>query len=282
MNDAILEILTWINDIILGLSTNGSNLTGSMRSFMPQLYDYTNLVMTNVVLPVAYTILALFFVFELYNASIRTEGMGGGTANLGAEMVFKVMFKMILCKVAVDSVPLILNAIYEVTTHITTGVAGVMGGGSITGGGIDIEALEPVLEAFGFWTGLVALVMCLIVFLVSMIAVVLANIIIVTRFIELFIYFAIAPIPIATFPSAEMSSIGKNFLKNFAAVSVQGTLIFIVLSFFPVLFNNAFLNNGAVGEGLFGALAGVLGYSIVLILAVFSTGRWAKSITHAM
>lgn len=280
MSEAIITILTWINDMILGLATNSDKLTGTLSGFMPQLYSYTIAVMNNVVLPVAYTVLALFFVLELYNASIRTDQMGGGSANLGAEIVFRVMFKMVLCKVAVDSVSLILNAIYEVTTYLTTGVAGIMGGGAITGGGIDVEALRPALEALGFWSGLGAFLVTIIVFLVAMIAVVLANIIIVTRFIELFVYFAIAPIPIATLPSAEMSSIGKNFLKSFAAVSVQGTLIFIVLSFFPILFNSSLLTG--MGEGLFGALMGMLGYSIVLILAVFSTGRWAKSITNAM
>jgi len=280
VSEAIITILTWINDMILGLATNSDKLTGTLSGFMPQLYSYTIAVMNNVVLPVAYTVLALFFVLELYNASIRTDQMGGGSANLGAEIVFRVMFKMVLCKVAVDSVSLILNAIYEVTTYLTTGVAGIMGGGAITGGGIDVEALRPALEALGFWSGLGAFLVTIIVFLVAMIAVVLANIIIVTRFIELFVYFAIAPIPIATLPSAEMSSIGKNFLKSFAAVSVQGTLIFIVLSFFPILFNSSLLTG--MGEGLFGALMGMLGYSIVLILAVFSTGRWAKSITNAM
>lgn len=280
MSEAIITILTWINDMILGLATNSDKLTGTLSGFMPQLYSYTIAVMNNVVLPVAYTVLALFFVLELYNASIRTDQMGGGSANLGAEIVFRVMFKMVLCKVAVDSVSLILNAIYEVTTYLTTGVAGIMGGGAITGGGIDVEALRPALEALGFWSGLGAFLVTIIVFLVAMIAVVLANIIIVTRFIELFVYFAIAPIPIATLPSAEMSSIGKNFLKSFAAVSVQGTLIFIVLSFFPILFNSSLLTG--MGESLFGALMGMLGYSIVLILAVFSTGRWAKSITNAM
>lgn len=281
MTDAILKVLEWINNTILGLSTDGAALTGTMRNFMPQLYDYSELVMTTVVMPVSYTILALFLVMELYKASVRTEGMSGGTTNLGAEMVFKVMFRMILCKMAVDSIPLILNAIYNATVYITSGVAGIMGGGGINGGGIDVMALEPAIDALGFWTGLVCLILCLIIFVISMVAIVLANIIIVTRFIELFVYFAIAPVPIATLPNEEMSQIGKSFLKSFAAICVQGTLIFIVLSFFPILFNAAFLNNTGAGD-VFAALMGVMGYAIVLILAVFSTGKWAKAICNAM
>lgn len=280
MTDAILEVLGWINDWILGLSANDDALTGSMSAFMPQLYTYTKTIMESVVLPVAYVILSLFFVLELYKASIRIEGSGGGT-QLGAEMIFRVMFKMILCKVAVDSVPLILNAIYEISTHITTGVAGIMGGGSMSGGGIDTVALEPMIDALGFWTGLVVLVICFIIFLVVLIAVALANIIIVCRFFELYVYFAISPIPIATMPSDEMSQIGKSFLKSFAAVCIQGTLIFIVLSFYPILFNSAFLDSSNTSS-IWGILIGVIGYAIVLILAIFSTNKWSKSLCNAM
>ena len=111
MDTAILEVLEWINSMILSLSTDGSKLTGSMSNFMPQLYTYTELVMTNVVLPVAYTILALFLVFELYSITIRTENMGSGSNTMGTEIVFRTLFKMVLAKLAVDSVPLILNAI---------------------------------------------------------------------------------------------------------------------------------------------------------------------------
>jgi len=271
VTDAILGVLQWINNMILGVALEGSTLTGTMRNFMPVLYDYTVLVMRTVVLPVSYTVLALFFVLELHKASIRTDNMGVGSSSLGAEMVFRVMFKMVLCKLAVDSVEIIMNAVYEFSTFITTGVAGIMGGGSITGGGIDTVALEPAINALGFWSGLICLILCFIIFLLSFVAVAIANIIIVVRFFELFVYFSISPIPLATFAHEEMSQIGKNFIKHFAAVCVQGTLIFIVLSFFPILFNSAFLSGSALD--VFGALFGVLGYSIVLILAVFQAGK---------
>lgn len=280
MTDAILQILEWINDMILGVATDGASLTTTLSSFMPIMYGYTITIMENVILPVAYIILALFFVLELHKASIRVEGMGG-TTNLGAEMVFKILFKMVLCKIAVDSISLILNAIYGVTTHLTSGIAGVMGGNSIESGGIDTIALEPIIDSMGFWAQLGSLVLILITLLIVVIAVVLANIIIVARFIEIYVYFAIAPIPVATLPHEEMSSIGKNFLKSFAAVCIQGSLIFIVLSFFPILFNSAFLDGGST-LSIMGELTKILGYSFILIIAVFSTGKWAKSICNAM
>ena len=281
MADAILNVIGWINNLIMGVAEDGSNLTGTMRAFMPTLYGFTSSIMTTVVMPVAYTILALFFVLELYKASVRTEGMGGGSANLGAEMVFRVMFRMVICKVAVDSVPIILNAIYDVTTYVTRGVAGVLSGAGASGGTIDTDALEVAVRSLDFWSGLVCLILCFIIYLITLVAVAVATVIIVTRFIELYVHFAIAPIPIATFPSDEMSQIGKSFLKSFAAVCLQGTLIFIVLSFFPILFAEAFLEDKDPGS-IFLTLLGIMGYSIALILAVFSAGKWAKAICNAM
>lgn len=280
MADAIIDVLTWINDMILGIADDKSVLTGSINDFLPELYGYTHTVMESVVLPIAYVVLALFFVLELYKTSIRVDGMGGGSATFGTEVVFRVLFKVVLCKLAVDSVPLILNAIYDVSTHITQGVAGIVDSGSMTGG-IDTEAIRPIIEEYGFWSKLMYLILCFIVFLISMVAVAFSYIIIVARFIELFVYFAIAPIPVATLPSDEMSSIGKNFLKSFAAVCIQGTLIFLVLSFFPSLLNSAFLTQD-ISDSLFVAILGVMGYSLVLIIAVFSTGKWARSICNAM
>lgn len=281
MSDSILDVLGWINDMVLGMGDKKGALVGAFSDGLPELYPHVENIMNFVVLPVAYVVLALFFILEIYRASIRVDGMGGGVANLGAEIIFRIMLRMVLCKVAVDSVPLILNAIYSLTTYLTSGVHGVMNGsGFVYGSGIDIDALRSAVEGLGFWTGLVSLILCFIVFLISLIAVGFAHIIIVTRFIELYLYYAIAPIPVATLPSDEMSSIGKNFLKSFAAVSLQGTLLFIVLSFFPVLLNGTFLSDST--DNIFLALLGVLGYSIVLVIAVFTTGRWAKSICNAM
>jgi len=279
VTEAILKVLEWINDIVLGMTTESGSLTGTLDGFIPQLYTYTDLVMKNVIQPVAYTILALFLVLELYKISTRVEGIGGSPSNLGAEVVVRVLFKLVVCKVVIDQIPMILNVIYNTTTSITRGVAGVVGGGNISG--MDLSALESSIEALSFWNGLICLILCFVVFLFTLIAVVFANIIISARFIELYVYFAISPIPVSTLPSDEMSQIGKNFLKNFAAVCIQGTLIFIVLSFYPHLFP-ANLFSYSTALGIFSALMGILGYSLVLVICIFATNKWSKSICNAM
>lgn len=272
-----MKWLEYINDLIIGIGQNG-DLVSTLSAFNPTLYGFVTAIMDGVIKPVAYTILALFFVLELYNASLKV-GDGGGGTDFGAKIVFGAMFKMVLCKVAVDSTSLIMNAIYSVSLTLTTGISGIMSGGT-TSGGMDLAAMQVVVDGMGLGDQIGTVIELFIIKTVVQIVVLLVQIIVIARFIELYVYIAVSPIPLATFPSDEMSSIAKGFLKSFAAVCLQGTLIFVVLAFFPPLFNAAIL--GDIGSmGMTAALWSIMGYSIILALAVFASGRWAKSIMSA-
>lgn len=281
MSDAILKVLQWINDITVELTGNSNALTGAFGSYLDRVYEYADTVMRSVCMPVAYVILSLFFVMELYKASVRIDGSGGGTP-LGAELVFRVMFKMVVCKMVVDNIPLVMKAIFDVTAELSQKINGINSGESIQGG-MNLEQAETLVSDIGFIPGIPVLLLCFIVFLITLFAVAFSNVIIITRFIELYIYLAISPIPIATIPNDELSQIGKNFFKSFAAVCIQGTLIYLVLTFYPMIFNQAFQDAATTeNSNIYMLLFGTLCYSVVLILAVFSTGKWAKSICGAM
>lgn len=281
MSEAILTVLQWISDLSVKLTGNSTALTGTFGSYLNRVYEYANTVMQSVCMPVAYVVLALFFVMELYKASTRIDGSGGGTP-LGVEMVFRVMFKMVICKMVVDKVPLLMKAIFDVTAELSQSIRNLNSGEEISKG-MELAEAEKVVSDIGFIPGIPVLLLCFIVFLITLFAVAFANVIIITRFIELYIYLAVSPIPIATIPNEELSQIGKNFFKSFAAVCIQGTLIYLVLTFYPMIFNQAFQDTTtAENTNIYMILLGTLSYSIVLILAVFSTGKWAKSICGAM
>lgn len=281
MSEAILTVLQWISDLSVKLTGNSAALTRTFGSYLNRVYEYANTVMQSVCMPVAYVVLALFFVMELYKASTRIDGSGGGTP-LGVEMVFRVMFKMVICKMVVDKVPLLMKAIFDVTAELSQSIRDLNSGEGISKG-MELAEAEKVVSDIGFIPGIPVLLLCFIVFLITLFAVAFANVIIITRFIELYIYLAVSPIPIATIPNEELSQIGKNFFKSFAAVCIQGTLIYLVLTFYPMIFNQAFQDTTtAENTNIYMILLGTLSYSIVLILAVFSTGKWAKSICGAM
>lgn len=54
------------------------------------------------------------------------------------------------------------------------------------------------------------------------------------RFFKLYIYTAIAPIPLAAFAGEPTQQIGKNFLKSYAAVCLEGAIILLACVIFSI------------------------------------------------
>lgn len=269
--DLLIKWITELYEKFIDVGQNGYLAIG-IGAFNSTMYGYVKIIMENVVMPIAYVILALFFALELYKASIKVDGAGGGSS-FGAEIVFRVMFRMVLCKVAVDSSLLFMEAIYSVGQTITTGIAGVVLTGSISGG-MDLAAITEEINNMGLGDQIGMLLELVIVKFGVWIILGLVQIICIARFIEIYVFVAISPIPIATFPSDDLNQIAKNFLKSFAAVCLQGAFIYLILSFFPILVNANILGDTSA--------FGLLLYSLILALGVFSSGRWAKSICNAM
>jgi len=216
-------------------------------------------------------ILALFCLLELYRCSVQADGAASGTT-FSLEIVGKAMLHMILAKIAVDSTQIIMEAVYQVSQHITLGISSIVSSGSVSSG-LDLPAVIDEINGMGTGEQIGMLIELVIVKFGVLIILGIVNVICIGRFIEIYVMIAIAPIPIATLPSQELSSIGKNFFKSFAAVCVQGILIYLVVSFFPVLISNDILGDSSV--------FGMLLYSLVLGVSVLSCGRWAKSICNA-
>lgn len=267
----LIDWITELNNNIIAVGES-SYLSVGIGAFNPVLYGYIKTIMTSVVMPIAYVILALFLMLELHNANLKMAGAEGGST-YGVKLMFNVVIRIALAKFAVDSSLLILEAIYGVSLSVTTGISGILASGSIAGG-LDIVAITQQINAMGLGEQLGMFVELLIVKFAVFIILGLVQIICIARFIEIYVFMAVAPIPLATFPSDELSSVGKNFLKSFAAVCIQGALIYLVISIFPILFNANILGDSSV--------MGILLYSVILAMGVLSSGRWAKSICNAM
>ena len=55
-----------------------------------------------------------------------------------------------------------------------------------------------------------------------------------SRFFSLYMYTAIAPIPLSTFAGEGTSSVGKQFLKSYAGVCLQGAIIVLACIIYSV------------------------------------------------
>lgn len=270
-------IINRINEIIQGVGELGTegDLIKSPQEYNGTLYNGVLMIMENAVMPVAYVLLGLLFMLELYNITIRTEGM----SNNAFEIPFRAMFKIAICKLVVDSTPLIMGAIYGISTFIISNIGAVFG--SETASVIlDQVALRQQIADMRYTTKLLTAVQVLLIWLIYKFASLIILVIIIGRMVEIYVYIAVAPIPIATFPNTELSSVAKNFLKSFAAVSIQGVLIMIVLAMYGTLV--ASVGGATTYDDFSDALWQAMLYSVVLVVALFMTRRWSNSITNAM
>lgn len=248
-----------------------SGLLSSLTDWNSTLAGYADSISSSVVMPIALTVLALFMVLELYNFT-QTIAMNGGSTAFTIQQVALVMLKITLCRWAVLHSTEILNAMLEVAATVTNGIAGYVGSGQVNTE-VDIENAISALPG-GIGNMPVAMEFMVVSWMLRLVNIVI-NTIVAARFIELYVYNALASLPIATLCYRELHGIAVNFLKNYMAVALQGAVLYLVIGFYPAL--TASLGSG--GDITEQAWA-MLGKSVILLVAVFMSGRFTKAITQ--
>lgn len=93
-----------------------------------------------------------------------------------------------------------------------------------------VEAIEDCgfFESIPLWA--VTLICSLVITILSFIIILSVY----ARFFKLYIYTAIAPVPLSTFAGEPTQQIGKSFLKSYAAVCLEGAIILLACIIFSV------------------------------------------------
>lgn len=91
-----------------------------------------------------------------------------------------------------------------------------------------IKAIEKCsfFESIPLW--IVALIGCLFVWVISMLLIMSVY----GRFFKVYMYTAIAPVPLSSFAGEPTQNIGKNFLKSYAGVCLEGAIIVLACIIF--------------------------------------------------
>ena len=124
-----------------------SGLLSSLTDWNSTLAGYADSISTGVVMPVALTLLALFMILELYNATLRIA-MNGSNNAFTLQQIALVMLKIVVCRWAVVHTTEILNALFEVASTVTVGISGYVGSGEVNTT-VDIENAIADLMAKG-------------------------------------------------------------------------------------------------------------------------------------
>ena len=237
----------WIVNTIINMITNVTSV-GSDLIKTPEEFNatiYTGILNIQKNIITPIALVILAIFLLLELQSITTRTDTMGER--GFEIPFKIMIKFIICKTALDMTPLILSAIFNVSKVLIM---------------INVVIINTI----------------------SFISNILITAIIYGRMIEMYVFIGIAPLPMATIPNAEQSSIAKNFLKSFTAVSIQGVLMCISIAIMGILFSGIVTidPSNIDSTNLLSLLWECTGYSIITVFALLSSGKWAKSICNAM
>ncbi|WP_165004976.1 MULTISPECIES: hypothetical protein [unclassified Enterococcus] len=273
MSSAIMNLFHQIMEYLNGDDLKNI-LSSNLNSYMYDAYRLVTQLQTHVVGPLALAILAIFILLEFQKISLKVEGAGGAPM-LGFEMIMKSLIKFVLCYIVILRIQDILDGILAVTSNLTARVI-ELGNDEVLN---DVAArVSAAVNDLSWWEQLVVLLVMCIMFLVSLVVRVLIQITIYLRFLELYIFCAMAPIPMGALPSQEFSSMSKSFFKNFAASGLQATFIGLVMVIYPLLFIKIM---DEVGSGIWGIVLGITIYMLAMLFSINKTKMWAKTILSA-
>ncbi len=285
---AAIALINAINALLEILFDVGSELTSTFGITFGTVFNLCFKVQTNVVLPLAYCILTLFILIEIFEVTTKSASHGGSEM----EMLGRVVLRFVICKTIIDNLDTGLKVVYQITVLLSKQIAALIGtsdGTISTINTADIVKSNNVGENF--------LLMCVALGCLVIVAITLLRIriLIYTRFLDLYLNYAFAPIPFATLANEEWGQVGKSFFKSFFALCLQGTLLYMVILIFPTIINSVIATTEAstlsVKFAGFSLTASCMGLSqminvmlicFVLQTAVSGVGKLANTICNAM
>ena len=176
---------------------------------------------------IGYALLVVFFVVGV----IKT--CGSFTEVKRPEHVFKMFVRFALAKGAITYGMELMLAILDIIQGIISVVMNTAGFGT-TEQTVLPEEIATAVEECGFLESIplwaITLIGGLLIWVLSFVMILSVY----GRFFKLFMYTAIAPIPLSAFAGEPSQNIGKSFIKSYAAVCMEGVVIVLACIIFSV------------------------------------------------
>ncbi|MDD4565855.1 MAG: hypothetical protein PHE79_10325 [Eubacteriales bacterium] len=222
--------------------------------------------LSDALVPVGFTIASAFILLSFLNKAMLFKIRS-------YEDVAKVLLFMLLAKVVLTSSFEIMGFLYSATANIITSAAlapqEVISEADKAAMVSEIANLNvrDMLMLQASWIP-IALLMVIMKVLIKLVAY--------GRLIEIYIYIALAPLPLATLASPDNHNIAKKFIQSFIGVCLQGFIMLISCVIFSAM-SVQFLDPSQQGN-MAGSSGGfLLAYAILLFMLVKS-GSWGKQI----
>jgi len=269
--DAVKDMMAQIIEDIQNLSLDSGLLASITRDgAYASLWSHVTDIAAGAFRTFALLILAIFMLIEFLELSDRF------TTNQLPDLVKPIGILMVKLALSVTFINQATNILLVVYNGFLDLAQQVSSSSTITIAA-DLTSFNTSVDDMGLGTQIVCLIVLLIALLGTKIAWAFTQILTIGRFIQIYIYTAVAPAPIATLPNREWGQIGKGFLKSYVSVCLQGVILVLILFFFPTIANTLVEHIVPEVNGLGGAFA-AFGNIIVLIGALVVSLKGSKTL----
>ena len=176
---------------------------------------------------IGYALLVLFFVVGV----VKT--CGSFTEVKRPEHALKIFIRFAITKGVVTYGLELMMALFNIIQGVTSTIMQTAGFGSTEDTVLSDEIIEAV-EDCGFFESIplwaVTLIGGLFITVLSFIMIMSVY----GRFFRLYLYTAIAPIPLSSFAGEPSQNIGRSFLKSYAAVCLEGAIVVLACIIFSL------------------------------------------------
>lgn len=248
-----------------------ANLVKSLADFNPTVWSYMTAITKGIMQPLGVAILAVVLVLEFSKMAKKIANSGGA---MTFEAIAPMIVSYIMVAVVITNTTVIVEAIIAIASYVIEQVASL-----VTNGGANYDTISGI-KGSGIVGKMIIGFFAILIWLVRMASIMVVNILITIRFIQLYLMIPFAPVTILTFLSDDWRSVGIGYLKNIMVYAVQGILIFLIVSLVP-LFESAgkiVVSNGAGVMESLAIMFGGLVQAILLIIALVGSQRTARSI----
>ncbi|MBS4026844.1 MAG: hypothetical protein KGZ96_14415 [Clostridia bacterium] len=185
-------------------------------------------------------LLVLFFVIGV----VKTCGSFAEVRR--PEHVVKLFIRFALAKGVVTYGLELMMALFNIVQGIISAIMSTAGFGTTTAAVLP-DTIVQAIEDTSFF---LSIPLWAVTLLGSLFITVLSFIMILSvyaRFFKIYLYTAIAPVPLASFAGEPSQSIGKSFLKGYAAVCLEGAIIVLAVVIFSVFASSPPVVDTSVG-----------------------------------
>jgi hypothetical protein len=182
------------------------------------------------------------------------------------EVAIKLFIRFVIAKAAVTYGMDMMLLVFSIVQGIISSIMGASGLSGMTGTVLPNELVAAIGNC-GFWESIPLWAVTLIG---SLLITVLSFIMIMTvygRFFKLYLYTALAPVPLSALAGEPTQSIGMSFLKSYTAVCLEGAVIVLSCIIFSLFASSPpVVNAGASAINQVWAYIGELAFNMLVLV----------------